>query len=223
MKKIIILFLITIFIFLIYNLTRDSKIYYLNIGDGIALGKNKIDQNIGYDKIIIKYLKENNKFEKYNNTYTNINYRTTDLITMIKNNELYNNTTIQNDLIKADIITISLGINDLLPYGKNSIILSNEEIYELASDFDQLFSILRENSKEKIYFIGIYNPNLGNKYNNMINGLNSILKQKSIKYEITYIDIFNDMLEQDNLELNSIFPTEVGYKLISDKIIELLD
>lgn len=223
MKKITILFLITIFIFLIYNLTIDSKIYYLNIGDGIALGKNTDEQNIGYDKIIIKYLKENNMFEKYSNIYTNINYRTTDLITMIKNNEVHNNTTIQNDLIKADIITISLGINDLLPYGKNSILLSDEEIYELASDFDQLFSILRENSKEEIYFIGIYNPNLGDKYNNIINSLNNILKQKSNKYEITYIDIFNDMLDKDNIELNSIFPTRVGYKLISDKIIELLD
>ncbi len=223
MKKIIILFLITIFVCLIYNLTIDSKIYYLNIGDGIAIGKNTNNQNIGYDKIIINYLKEKKKFEKYSNIYTNSNYRTTDLITMIKNNEVHDKTTIQNDLIKADIITISLGINDLLPYIKNSIDLDDEQIYEIASDFEQLFSILRENSKERIYFVGIYNPNLGNNYNNIIEGLNKILKQKSNTYEITYIDIFNNMQEQNNLEFNSIYPSEEGYKLIGNKIIDYID
>ena len=223
MKKIFLILLIVIFIGVIYNFTKDDKIYYLNVGDGIAIGKIDNNDAYGYDKYIIEYLKKSNSFEKYSNSYTNVNYRTTDLITLIKNNASNNEISILNDLIKADITTISVGMNDLLPYLNNDTLLLDDKIYEIVKDFENLFSILRKNSKEKIFLIGIYNPNLSLEYKDSLKQLNDLLKIKVKEYEIEYIDVFEEMAKNDNLNSNSIYPTQAGYKMIADKVIEFLN
>lgn len=223
MKKIFLILLIVIFIGIIYNFTKDNKIYYLNIGDGIAIGKTDDGSINGYDEHLIKYLKKSNSFEKYSNSYTNVNYRTTDLLTLIKNNVTNDETSIQNDLIKADIITISIGINDLLPYLNNNTSLLEEKTFEIVKDFEKLFSTLRKNSKEKIFLIGIYNPNLNLEYENLLEQINELLKIRAEEYEITYIDIFDEMQKENNLSNKSIYPTPAGYKMISNKVIEFLD
>ncbi len=223
MKKIFLILLIVIFISIIYNFTKDDKIYYLNIGDGISIGKTDDGSINGYDKYIINYLKKSNVFEKYSNGYTNVNYRTTDLLTLIKNNVTNNETSIQNDLIKADILTISIGMNDLLPYLNNNTSLLEEKTFEIVKDFEKLFSILRKNSKEKIFLIGIYNPNLDSKYGKILEQINELLKIKADTYEITYIDIFDEMQKENNLSNNSFYPTQSAYKMISNKVIEFLD
>jgi len=223
MKKIFLILSIVLFIGIIYNFTKDDKIYYLNIGDGIAIGKSVNTESYGYDKYIIKYLKNSNSFEKYSNSYTNVNYRTTDLIALIKSNTTNNEKSILNDLIKADITTISIGINDLLPYLNNDTLLLEEKTYEIIKDFENLFSILRSNSKEKIFFIGIYNPNLSLEYKDLLRQINDLLKIKIKEYEIEYIDIFEEMAKNDNLDSSSIYPTQSGYKMIADKVIEFLD
>jgi len=223
MKKIFLILLIVFFICIIYNFTKDDKVYYLNIGDGVAIGKSNDSKTYGYDKYIIKYLKKSNSFEKYSNNYINVNYRTTDLITLIKSNATNNKISILNDLIKADITTISIGMNDLLPYLNNNISLLEERTYEVVKDFENLFSILRNNSKEQIFLIGIYNPNVDFEYNNLLKQINELLKIKAKEYEIEYIDIFDKMQENDNLNSSSIYPTQIGYKMIANKVIEFLD
>jgi len=223
MKKIFLILAIVFFICIIYNFTKDDKIYYLNVGDGIAIGKINSNETYGYDKYIVKYLKKSNSFERYSNNYTNVNYRTTDLIMLIKNNATNKDITILNNLIKADITTISIGMNDLLPYLNNNNLLLEEKIYEIVADFEKLFSILRKNSKEKIFLIGIYNPNLSLKYKESLNQLNNLLKTKTGEYEIEYIDIFEEMEKNENLNSNSIYPTQNGYEMIANKVIEFLN
>lgn len=223
MKKIFLILLIVIFIGVIYNFTKDDKTYYLNIGDGIAIGKTYTGSIDGYDKYIINYLKKSNSFEKYSNSYTNVNYRTTDLFTLIKNNVANNKITIQNDLIKADIITVSIGINDLLHYLNNNTLLLEEKTFEIVKDFEKLCSVLRKNSKEKIFLIGIYNSNLNLRYGNLLQQINELLEIKTKEYEIVYIDIYDEMQKEENLNHSSIYPTPFAYKMISNKVIEFLD
>jgi lysophospholipase L1-like esterase len=223
MKKIFLILLIVLFIVVIYNFTKDDKIYYLNIGDGVAIGKSENNETYGYDKYIIDYLEKSNSFEKYSNSYTNVNYRSTDIIALIKNNAANNKISILNDLIKADITTISIGINDLLPYLNDNTLLLEEKTYEIVKDFENLFYMLRSNSKEKIFLIGIYNPNLSFEYNELLKKINNLLRIKVKEYDIQYIDIFEEMEKLENLGSDSIYPTQAGYKMIASKVIEFLD
>ena len=105
MKKLIIIFLIFFSIFYIYLLTCDEKIYYLSIS-------NNYNSN-DFSNIIAKKLKRNNLLEIHVNEFSNNNNRITDYIDMIDDNKyiIKNNKKIhfKNALIKADIITLSLG------------------------------------------------------------------------------------------------------------------
>jgi hypothetical protein len=164
-----------------------------------------------------------NNFEKYDNTYTNVSYRTTDIISLIENNTVTNKRSFLNDIIKADIITMSVGLNDFITYPKNKMLILDNEIYEIVNDYDNLFSLLRKYSKENIYLIGIYNPNLSSEYEKQLEGLNEIIKRNCLKYKIIYVDIFNDMKSNEYLNSESIYPTTSGYEMIGDKIIKDLN
>ena len=119
MKKIIIIILIIISIFLIYLCNMDKKAYYLALGDSFAKGEGPNGKIVsGYSNNIKKYLKEKKLLETYINEFSENGQRTTDLINIIKDNKAIKKgqkqITIQNALIKADLVTISIGANDLL-------------------------------------------------------------------------------------------------------------
>lgn len=182
-KPLLFLFLIIMLIFLIYKKTEDKEIYYLNID---LSNSNK------YDKYIINY----KKLEKYVKYPNKDNYRTTDLIKDIKENKKIKNQTLTNALIKADILTIYIGINDInykIGY------TDKEEIYEyvdeMMDDVDNLLKIIRKYCKEKIYLISIKNE-IGISYNDMFNYINNRLKNISKRYNIKYLDINSNVGKQ---------------------------
>ena len=108
LKKILFIIFIVVFVLVVSNLFVDNKIYYLNI--------NTIDSN-DYSIYYKNYLEKNNNLEYYNNNFPVENYRITDLIRDIKDNKevIIENKkkTIQNAIIKADIITIWVGMNEI--------------------------------------------------------------------------------------------------------------
>ena len=219
MKKILFIGVILLGVFLIYLSHIDTKIFYLSLGDELAQGYNEFNKDdYGYSDYVKDYLKNKGKLELYVDNYFKENLRTTDLIRMINDNEkvLVNSKyrTIQNALIKADLVTISIGNNDLaskLNLYKN---YSDKEIYnyieELLKDLEELFILLRKNCKEKIVFIGFYNnikiPNVDKYYDY----LNKKTKKLSLKYNIEYIDILNLMKDEKNIN-NSLYPSKEGY------------
>ena len=103
MKKILFLMIIIVITFLIYYLNVSNKIYYFSI------------DNYGYSKNIRESLKT-----KLQNSviYSKEDYRIMDLINDINNNKeiIYKDKkyTMDNLLIKANYITISIGMDDLI-------------------------------------------------------------------------------------------------------------
>ena len=187
MKKFFVMVVITIIIILIYNLLKDNKIYYVSISDNTIM-----DQNISYAyKDYIKdYLEEKNKLEKYTDI-SNDNFRITDIIRNINDNISYDDKSIQNILIKADLLTISVGYNDLI----NKINIYNSyEIYKYIDsylkDITSLFDIIRKYDKEKIIMLGYYNP-YDKKYDDLIDYINKRLNELSNKYNIDFLEISN--------------------------------
>lgn len=197
-KKIIVLLLIIIVVFLIYLTTLDKKVYYLSIGDYITTG---LDNDFDWNNKIVTFLKNNNKFETYVNAFSNESLRTTDLYYKIGNNEkiLINNKekTIKNALIKADLLTLSVGMNDFIYKMGIDKKINLTELYsyvdEVMIDLDKLLNLVRKYCKEDIIITNYYVPiNFYNDQNiKMINYANKCLIELCKQYNIEYIDISN--------------------------------
>lgn len=202
-KKILFVVVIVLLVFLVYKVFLDNQIYYLNL--------NTIS-NDDYSKYYKETLEQNNKLEYYNNDYNVEDYRITDLIRFInENTEIVVNgkkQTINHALIKADIITVWVGMNEL------SYKINTEDIQELyrysdtiLMDLEELFLLLRKFSKEKIIFMNFYNPG-NSKYDEVISYLNSKMNAIAIEYEIDVLDvshIVNNKIEtEDYKKINSI-------------------
>ena len=201
LKKILFIIFIVVFVLVVSNLFVDNKIYYLNI--------NTIDSN-DYSIYYKNYLEKNNNLEYYNNNFSVENYRITDLIRDIKDNKevIIENKkkTIQNAIIKADIITIWVGMNEINYKINNTNI---NELYDYCDtiliDLEEL--MMRKLSKEKIVFINFYNPG-DDKYNEVINYLNSKMNSIALEYKIDILDVSHlinkKITEKNNIEIANI-------------------
>lgn len=195
-KTIITLIIIFISVFLIYKLNKDDKVYYVNISD---------NNKFSYSDDIENYLVNTKKLEKYINDFSNDDYRVTDLIRDILDNKQINDKqTIQNALIKADILTIQMGNNEL------NYKATTEDITELfnycdtlISDIDKLFNIIRKYCKEDIYFLGFYNYN-SDYYDEIYNYLNLKVADLCGDYDIKFIDIKDLNSEEENIRISEV-------------------
>jgi len=226
MKKILILGIIILSIFLIYLTTIDKKVYYVSLGDEISLGLTKEGY---YEKsfplYIKEYLEKKNKLETFIDDYIIQGYRITDLINDIKNNKEIEETnkTIKNVLIKADLITLSIGTNDVLSKINNEENLTKidynrlyKNIEEITKDLDKLLSLIREYCKEDIILIGINIKSENENLQEIINYANEKFNEISNKYNIEYIKT-KDLIKE------KIYPTKEEYKALSEQIINIID
>ena len=185
MKKILIGVIIVIVVILIYDLSKDRKIYYVSISDDSSISAN-IDY--GYKDYVVDYLDELDLLEKYVNVYSDKD-RIIDIIRNIKDNKEYGGKNFQKMLIKADILTISIGYNDIVSkVGKYNIVEMIKYIDSYVNDLEELFKILREYDKEDIIMIGYYNLD-DSKYDKTINYLNDLVSNLANKYNIYYVNI----------------------------------
>lgn len=227
MKKILILGIIILSIFIIYLTTIDKKVYFLSLGDEIALGFTKEGYyELNYNDYIKEYLENKNKLEIYINDFTTQGYRITDIINDIdKNKELEEtNKTIKNTLVKADLVTLSIGTNDIISQIEREYKLTKidynkiyKNIKQITEDLDKLLKLLREYCKEDIILVGINITTEDEKTNEIINYANETFEQISNKYNITYIN------QYENKQEIKIYPTKEEYKILGDKIIEELN
>jgi len=228
MKKILGIIVVLLSVLLIYLGFRDKKVYFLSLGDGISLGTTAYGGvDYGYNDYIKDYLKDKNLLEVYVNQFSKNNYRTTDLIRDIENNisvEVNNKEkTIQNALIKADLITISIGNSDLL---MNLELNEDFGINDLAKRFDNyiadlenLVKIIRKYSKETIVLTGFYNPTETD-FGVVFNNLNNKITELCSKYDIIFIDTYHLFDGQNYIvNKNNFYPTKTGYKAIADEVI----
>lgn len=184
LKGLLILLLISFIIFIIYRYNIDNKIYYINI----------TDSDITYNKEIKNYLNKNKKLEKYIN-YKDLNYRITDLINEINDNkEIRINgkkQTLQNSLIKADLLTVKIGSNEIKYKIKDKDLTGlYNYIDEYLNDLDKLFKLLRKYDKETIIYINTVN-NQNEYIDEIIEYLNLKVEELCNDYKIEYMELNN--------------------------------
>lgn len=159
-----------IILIVIFLTTRDRKIYYLSLGDSLAAGQTPygtIDKS--YGDYVKEYLEDRELLEFYTKDFSKSGYRSIDLLNDLNNNKEIKvngkNITIKNALIKADLVTVSIGANDLfykLNIGSEFNLNDFNDLYsyvdECILDIDKLLYELRKSCKEQIMVFGFYNP-----------------------------------------------------------------
>lgn len=242
--KLLIGFIITgIILTTIFFITRDKKVYYLSLGDSLAAGQtpnNTISSS--YGDYVADYLKDHEKLEFYTKSFSKSGYRSIDLLNDLKNNkEIKVNgkkLTLKNALIKADIVTVSVGANDLfykLNLGNEFDVNGFDDIYtytdEALRDVEKLLYELRKSCKEQIMVLGFYNPftnfssSLANTVEPVIVYANGKMEDIARRYDMTFVDIHNTFLANDNYLPSKleIHPNKSGYRAIAKIIVNLID
>lgn len=196
MKKIILPFFLIFIVVFIYVLFKNNNLYYLDIGSNV----------FSYNKFIV----DNYIVDKYNFSFTKNDYRITDLINMIDNNYNY----IKHELVSADLITINIGLNDVIYYSSIGI-----DYYEdFTRDYLLLFESLRNVTKEKIVLVGLFNYDCSN--NIELKKINDYLKVNTKQYDIIYLDVFNIFNNSSYLNCNNHFISPDANIYIAKKIME---
>ena len=220
MKKVILILILFFSCYIIYNKTIDEKNYYLSIGDFLSKGVNEYGSVVyGYNDYFKDYLQKEKKLKGYNKIFTNSDYRIIDIVKVLEYNEKKEDTSLNYLIKKANIITISLGMNELY-YKLNN----NKNVYtyidDMLQNYEKIFKYINLFHHKKIYIIGYYN--ISNRNNDIFDYANYKLKELCNKYNFTYIDlakIFNNNPIYFNKK-DSFIPNSNGYKKISQIIIE---
>lgn len=220
MKKIILILILFLSIWFIYNNTVDDKINYLVLGNDLSMGEDN------YSLYVRDYLNSKNILGDYNSSFVDLDLRITDLINKIKYNDSvsinYKTVGINMLLKNADIITISIGMNEL--YYKLGI--NNENIYtyikDMVSDLEELFNLINRYNHKKVFVINYYNINNYNK--DIFNYLNYYLEELCKKEDFEYVDVSevldNNIINYENS--GNFYLNRYGNKLIGDFIVDRL-
>lgn len=233
MKKILTFIIVLLSVFLIYLGFKDKKIYYLSLGDSLSLGKNPYNiLDYGYSEYIKDYLREKGLLETYVDGLNREDKRIIDIISDIKNNKkiLVDNKekNFQHVLIKSDLITLSIGSNDLLSNIKLGYDFNNIDLYnkfdQLLLDYEDLFKLLREYCKEQIILIGLYNSTNYRELDEFFNYTDIKLNELSIKYNIQFIKISTEFKNNKYFpNSKNLFPNKEGYIFIGDEVKKLIE
>ena len=234
MKRILKLVFITIVIlsvFLIYKSTNNKYLNYTSIGDGLSKGIDSYGNiDYGYSDYIYDYLKENNQLKLYSKDFTSQEMSINDLRNKILLDEKVNyknrKINLKNILSESDIITMSIGLNDLI-YKLSileipTITKIDKMVEDTYNDFITLLTEIKKFYKGDIYLIGYYtSPKYGYKINYAIEKLNEKYKNNS---DIIYVatDYFLNNNKKYLVNPNSYYPNHSGYQAISRKIITKL-
>ncbi len=236
LKTILVSSIILLTIFLIYLTTLDKLVYFLALGDSLASGHTPYGQSdYGYNDYLKDYIEKEGILEKYIDGFIVDDSRTTDLIRDIEDNKKImignKNQSIKNALIKADLVTLSIGMNDLY-YKLNTVNLETNDLYnhidEMMEDIDDLFELLRKYCKEDIIVINYFRSTAmleNDTIKGYFNYANTKLKNKSAEYKIHYVEI-DKLLENNSLYLpmpTNYFPSRNGYEAINKELIKKIN
>ena len=191
MKKILFLGIVFLFVFIIYLANMDKEVYYLALGDSF-------DSSDNYSFYVKDYLKEKNVLEKGVFNYCDKNDMIIDIYNRIINNQRSKSGTLKNSLVKADLVTLKINMEDIIDrFNDSSITNVYNYIDDLTNDFDSLLNLIRKYCKEDIIFIGYYSFN-----NDYTDYLNKKYKKVCRKYNVRFVN---------NCNCNA---KELGYKVI---------
>ena len=218
--KLLILILLSLSVYFIYQLTKESNIQILSLGDGLSKGINSYtiveSSHLNYYE---EYLKSKKIQVKVISDYSKEDLTIHELLELVKNNNY-----LKRDLMESHLLFITVGYNDLL-YKLSledniSIPKLNKIIDEINIEYKELLKEIKKYYKNEIIIVGYPRTNKDDYYLNLgIRKLNRLLNTN------TFIDTYN-LLNNGNKYFsnpNSYYPNRLGYKRIYEEIKREID
>lgn len=191
-KILIILFISFVLTFLIYySLSNNCNINYLSIGDGVASGETPYHiDGISYNNYLLEEMATIKTYNDYSFQNNNINK----LITIIEKNKKVNNIYIKQLIHNANVITISVGMDEIVKYGITDEV-NEEYLHSFIIQYEKLIKQIRKINDNQIIIIGFYDNTYLSKSTIII--LNSHLANIADKYNAVFLDI-NPIIKNEN-------------------------
>jgi len=219
-KLILIILISVIFTYLIYSFFKEENLKIVALGDGIASGETSYNiDGISFNDYLKEYFENKKLLKNYDDTYSYKNYKISELINDLKNNDLKEaeDLYINQILHKADIITVAIGEEELVKLAKTND-LDTKYIKEFIKEYDCLMSMLKRITEAKIILVSFYENQYLDKSDIII--LNSELSNIAFKYKSIFINISDLMLNKEYyLDNNSYYFNYKGHKAIAQMII----
>lgn len=228
--KLLSLFFIILLVFEIYTFAHTNKLYYIPLGDSLASGQNPYGEiGYGYTDYIKDYLKKHNKLAYYTKEYAKSGYTTENILADINNNP-----NLKKDLRESDLVTLSIGANDLLHKTNirgidiSKLLTLKETVNEIIPNLDKCINEIRKYAKNRIIIVGYYNPipflfnTSGNDLDELFAYIDAEYSKLAKKNNCEYISIY-ELFKSNNDYLpntSDIHPNIKGYKSIANKIIK---
>ncbi len=223
MKKVLLILILFLSCYFIYNFTNDKQLSYLTLGDCLSKGTNEYGVAIkGYSDYIRDYLANQNILKDYNKTFTSNDYRIIDIIKILSYNEKRDNYSLNRLIKESDIITISLGMTELY----NKIERKDQNIYTyidtMINDYTKILDYVNKFHHEKVFILGYYNV-LGTS-NDVFDYANYKLEKECQKRKFIYINLSKTLNNNPNYfsKKGTFIPNIEGYEKISQIIVEKL-
>lgn len=227
---IIFIVLITIAIYYVFDPKQKT---YIAMGDFFATGVNADNEYAyGYPDYIRDNYNNERKLKYFDKTYTNNDYTIKEIKKDLSNNDFKivngNTISIKRLLRESDILTITIGINDILKYLNINRIQDleykpkqqiDEALTNAKKDLEELIKEINKYAKGKIIFVGYYFPGY-EEYENTyytVNNMNYMYQNLSSKYNIDYFKTTNLFNKTENITKN-LYPNYKIYKKIAQNI-----
>lgn len=218
--KLLILIILSLSVYFIYQNTNKYNIKILSLGDSLSLGTNSYTM-IEYSHLNYyeDYLKSKNKLVTLNTKYSKPDLTIHELLSLVKTN---NN--LKKDLQESHILFLTVGYDDLL-YKlslEDNIDISklNMIINEIEIEYKELINEIKKYYKNEIIVIGYYKTFKDDYYLNLgIRKLNRVLNTN------TFIDTYNILNNRNKYfsNPNSYYPNRYGYERIYEEIKRKID
>ena len=224
------LIIIVILVFEIYTVGKTNKLYYVPLGDSIALGQNPYGETgYSYADYLKDYLKKHKKLSYYTKEYPKSGYTTENILS-----DIYNNPKLKKDLRESDLVTLSIGANDLLhkisfhDVEITKLLKLKAEVKKIIPNLNNCLREIRKYAKGKIIIVGYYNPipflfnTSGNDLDELFAYIDEEYNKLATKYNCEYISIYQ-LFKKNNSYLpntSDIHPSLKGYKGIANEIIK---
>ena len=216
--KLLILIIMSLSVYFIYQSTKESNIQILSLGDGLSKGINSYTiVNYSHLNYYEDYLKSRNIEVNVISNYSDEDLTIHELLELVKNNNY-----LKRDLMESHLLFLTVGYNDLL-YKLSleediSIPKLNKIIEEINNEYKELLEEIKKYYKNEIIVVGYPKSNKDDYYINLgIRKLNRILDTN------TYIDTYNLLNNRDKYfsNPNSYYPNRLGYEKIYEEIKKL--
>lgn len=216
--KLLILIILSLSVYFIYQNTKKTNIQILSLGDGLSKGINSYTiveySHLNYYE---DYLKSKNINVKTISNYSKDDLTIHELLELVKNNNY-----LKRDLMESHLLFITIGYNDLL-YKLSleediSIPKLNNIIDEINIEYKELLTEIKKYYKNKIIIVGYPKSNKDDYYLNLgIRKLNRIINTN------TFIDTYNLLSDRNKYfsNPNSYYPNRLGYLVIYKEIQKL--